>query len=112
MEKIFLFFGWTAGAGFDDTIGMARPGIYTKDIFRLADELIGIGWFSGLADGQYCLLLIGEPGERYTIHRSEVNAVLPKSFRVWLVKGSVRYPLGESSVLPREAPAAVGPPFW
>lgn len=91
---------------------MARPGIYTHDIFGLADTLIERGWFQGLSDGQYVLLLLGEPGERYMIHRKEINAVLSKSFRVWLVKGRKRYPLGESSALPREVPAGVGPPFW
>lgn len=93
-------------------MAMARPGIYTQDIFRLADALIERGWFEGLSDGQYALLLLGEPGERYTVRRSEVNAVLSKSFRVWLVKGRTRYVLGESSELPREVPAGVGPPFW
>lgn len=91
---------------------MTGPGIYTREIFALADALIALGWFSELGDKQYVLLLLGVPGESYTIHRAEVDAVLSKSFRVWLVKGRTRYLLGDSEALPREVPKGVGPPYW
>lgn len=91
---------------------MTGPGLYTNDIFRLADGLIDAGWLPGLADKRYVLLLIGDPGERFDVHRQQVNAVLRKSYRVWLVKGRARYLLGESSALPAEPVLGMGPPFW
>lgn len=91
---------------------MARPGIYTADIFRVADGLIEAGYFPGLSDKQYILLLIWDGGYRCEVHRKQVSAILPTSCRVWLVKGRTRYLLGESSCLPADLSEGVGPPYW
>lgn len=90
---------------------MTGPGIYTADIFRLADLCIMEGCFPGLGDWRYVLLLRYEGGPRCEIHRAYVNVAIPGPCRVWLVRGKTRFLLGDSHVLPADLSAGVRPPF-
>ncbi len=90
---------------------MARPGVYTADIFKLADECLEAGYFSGLDDRRYVLVLRFKGSFRAEIHRAHVDCLLPSPCRVWLVKGKIRKLLGDSASLPAGLPDGVGPPF-
>lgn len=85
--------------------------IYTADIFRLADLLIEAGYFPKLEGKVYCLILRETGTECWTIHRRQASCVLPKSYRVWLVKGRTQCLLGDSDALPADLSAGVSPPF-
>lgn len=85
--------------------------IYTRDIFALADLLIEAGYFAGLEDRRYCLVLRGTGCACWQIRRKQVSAVLPKPYRVWLVKGRTQHLLGESNFLPADLADGVGPPY-
>lgn len=90
---------------------MTRPGIHTADIFKLADLIIRAGYWPELEDLSYVVLLRDSGSLRWTIHRGQVPCVLPKPFRVWIVKGRTRHLLGDSDALPGDLSAGVGPPY-
>lgn len=85
--------------------------IYTADIFRLADALIEAGYFPGLEDRKYCLILRDTGTECWTIRRKQASCVLPKPFRVWIVKGRTQCLLGDSGSLPADLSSGVSPPY-
>lgn len=90
---------------------MAGPDIFTSDIFRLADLCIEAGFFPGLEDWRYVLLLRFEGGPRVEIRRAHVNCLLPGPCRVWLAKGGRRFLLGDSHSLPADLSSGVRPPY-
>lgn len=90
---------------------MTRSGIFTADIFRLADLCIEAGFFSGLEDQRYALLLVWSGKDHAEIHRAQVNCILPTPCRVWLVKGQKCLLLGDSASLPADLSAGIGPPY-
>lgn len=90
---------------------MTGPDIFKVDIFRLADLCIGAGFFPGLEDGRYVLLLVFSPQRSCEIRRAELNFPLPAPCRVWLAKGKGCFLLGDSHSLPADLSAGVGPPF-
>ena len=90
---------------------MTRSDIFTADIFRLADLCIEAGFFPGLEDGQYVLLLRFEGGFRADAHRGDDRCLLPSPCRVWLVKGPRICLLGDSASLPADLSAGVRPPY-
>ena len=90
---------------------MARPDIFTADIFRLADLCIEAGFCPGLEEKHYVLVLYPEWGFSAVVRRAELNFPLPRPCRVWLVRGKVRLLLGDSASLPADLSAGVGPPF-
>ena len=90
---------------------MAGPDIFTGSIFALADLCIEAGFFPGLADGRYVLLLRFWPGKKCEIHRAQLSFPLPSPCRVWLAKGNKAFLLGDSHSLPADLSAGVMPPF-
>ena len=90
---------------------MAGPDIYTKELFALADMCISAGYFPGLEDWRYVLLLRYLDGPRCEIRRAMVNCRLPMPCRVWLCKGRKRFLLGDSHCLPGDLADGVRPPF-
>lgn len=90
---------------------MTGPDIFTSAIFKVADLCIGEGFFPGLEDWRYVLLLRFEGGPRSEIRRAHVDCRLPGPCRVWLAKGSRRFLLGDSYALPADLSAGVRPPF-
>lgn len=87
------------------------PGMFTEYIFKVADSCVESGCFPGLEDQRYALLLIFGVDSRAEIHRADVNCALPAPCRVWIVKGRLRYLLGDSASLPGDVPCAVRPPY-
>jgi len=85
--------------------------IYTADIFRFGDLCIEAGYFPGLEDRVYVLLLVWTGANTVKIHREQVSCVLPTPCRCWLVKGRIRHLLGYSDSLPADLSAGVSPPF-
>lgn len=90
---------------------MTGPDIYTSDIFRFADLCIEAGFFPGLEDGRYVLLLRFSGGFRADAHRGDDRCRLPSPCRVWLVKGGRICLLGDSHSLPGDLSCGVRPPY-
>ncbi|MBA7656941.1 hypothetical protein ES703_64870 [subsurface metagenome] len=90
---------------------MTGPDIHSADIFRFADLCIEAGFFPGLEDGHYVLLLKFEGLERCEIRRAYCNFLLPRPGRVWLAKGKKRFLLGDSHICPVDLSAGCRPPF-
>ena len=104
---LLAFVRWLVYSAF----GGPDPVIYTADIFKVADLCIEAGYFPGLEDRRYILLLRWLTGPSCEIHRKQVSCVLPLTCRVWLVKGTYRYLLGDSDALPADLSDGVSPPF-
>ncbi|MBA7484101.1 hypothetical protein ES707_19625 [subsurface metagenome] len=90
---------------------MTGPGIYTADIFGLADLCIEAGWFPDFDDKRYALLFGVKGMPRIEIRRVHVNFLLPHPCRVWLAKGKKRRLLGDSHSLPADLADGCRPPF-
>ncbi|MBA7690477.1 hypothetical protein ES703_99005 [subsurface metagenome] len=90
---------------------LTRSGMNSADIFRIADLCIEAGYFPGLEDGWYALRLVFEGDFGAVIHRRQVNCVLPRPCRIWLVKGRICRLLGDTASLPADLSAGVWPPF-
>lgn len=90
---------------------MPGPDIFTSSIFALADLCIEAGYFPGLEDKRYVLLLQFWPKPGSEIRRAQIDFPLPGPCRVWLAKGQKRLLLGDSHSLPADLAAGVAPPF-
>ncbi|MBA7709158.1 hypothetical protein ES703_118070 [subsurface metagenome] len=90
---------------------MTGPDIYSAVIFRLADLCIEAGFFPGLDDKRYVLLLVFEGTSRCEIRRADVDCLLPRPCRVWLAKGRSLFLLGDSHSLPADLSCGVSPPY-
>jgi len=85
--------------------------MFTSDIFRLADLCIDAGYYPGLDDLRYIVLLRWSGQDCAEIHRADPDEALPSPCRVWLVKGPLCELLGDSAALPADLSAGVSPPF-
>ena len=85
--------------------------MFTSDIFRLADLCIDAGYYPGLEDLRYIVLLRSSGRDRAEIRRADPDEALPSPCRVWLVKGPLCKLLGDSAALPADLSAEVRPPF-
>lgn len=90
---------------------MTRSGIYSSDIFKVADACIEMGCFPRFEDKHYVLLLSVEGMPSCEVRRAHVDFLLPGPCRIWLAKGARRFLLGDSHSLPADLSCGVRPPY-
>ena len=76
------------------------PGMYTDDIFLLADSCIEAGYFPRLVGQKFVLGMDIQGSGRAIIHRTDVSFLMSCPCRVWLLSGAIRVLLGDSHALP------------
>lgn len=111
MGRFFLFFVdfWLDFA--DKWIWRSRPGMITKNIWKLADACIEAGYFPSLVGQRFVLGLDVPESGRAILHRAEVSFRLFSPCRVWLMSGRKCFLLGDSCALPGDLSSGVRPPY-
>ena len=85
--------------------------MHTTDIWNLADACIEAGHFPSLRDRKYVLVLKVQGTGRAVLHRHEVQFQIGCPCRVWLMCGTIRLLLGDSTALPGDLSSGVRPPY-
>ncbi len=111
MERFSLVWGCVLPMELVGGVNLRGPGMYTSDIFELADVCIEAGFLPLLAGRRFVLGLEVPGTGRGIVRRDDVDFRLHCPCRVWLLSGSIRVLLGDSAALPGDLSDGVGPPF-